>query len=100
MRLRETLINRIMKITLPPIVNTAVRPPDSGFSGSGLLTHFQDLMKEMQVARNNLNGGKNLGTQELLNFQVKSQQYGLEVELCAKVSEGLAGTIRRFHSNQ
>lgn len=92
-----------MKLSIPPVSaqelkgsSAPIQPQPSG----GFLQQLEMLSQKVQGFDGQILNGKAISPQELIAFQVKAHRYALGVELCAKTAEGIAATVRRFHSNQ
>jgi hypothetical protein len=76
----------------PDVLNPALVNPFTGVSAGKA---FQEIL----TLQTRLLGAKELSPKELIVYQVKASQFGLQVELLSKVSESIVATVRKFQQN-
>ena len=62
-------------------------------SGDGLYSDIQRLQQQVM-------SGKSLSSQELITYQIKAHQFGLQVELVSKVAESAVSSLKRLQNPQ
>lgn len=65
---------------------------ESILKGLGQENLHSELVKFSQA----IQSGKNLTTKELLYYQVRAGQFGMQVELVSKVGESVTSTVRKL----
>ncbi|MDZ4786194.1 MAG: hypothetical protein SGJ02_08975 [bacterium] len=59
-------------------------------------SNTQDIHKDLIRLTNAMLSGKNLSPQELLFYQIRAGQFGLQVELLSKLGESLSATVKKL----
>ena len=59
----------------------------------------RDLHQELVSLQEGILSGRKFTPQELLLYQIKASEFGMEVEMISKLGETLTSTLRRFEQN-
>ena len=57
-----------------------------------------DLHDTVQQMEQQVLGGKDVSTKDLIVFQITAQRFGMHIELVTKVAESVSGTIKKFQT--